>query len=175
MWFCDTGELLTLDTWEYPLRKIIVFTINLMILSGCNDFNRLLFARNCMPKVMYSTIRTIRYKPPQSLDIPIVWNTTLLPHAPNPTGFLGSKVNANKQIKHDRLTLLLLLLLTTLLLLRLWVSHPSSAQRPYFTRSKMQSPPQGKVRLAWKARFLSRLRRRQRLCNVFVPRCSWPD
>ena len=43
-----TGELLTLDTWEY--------------------------------------------KPPQSLDIPIVWNTTLLPHAPNPTGFLGSKV-----------------------------------------------------------------------------------
>eukprot|EP01052_Picozoa_sp_SAG31_P013868 SAG31_NODE_846_length_11539_cov_70.858392_2_plen_315_part_00 len=38
------------------------------------------------------TIDTWEYKPPQSLDIPIVWNTTLLPHAPNPTGFLGSKV-----------------------------------------------------------------------------------
>jgi xanthine dehydrogenase/oxidase len=38
------------------------------------------------------TVDTWEYKPPQSLDIPIVWNTTLLPHAPNPTGFLGSKV-----------------------------------------------------------------------------------
>jgi xanthine dehydrogenase/oxidase len=35
---------------------------------------------------------TWEYKPPQSLDIPVVWNTTLLPHAPNPSGFLGSKV-----------------------------------------------------------------------------------
>jgi hypothetical protein len=32
------------------------------------------------------------YKPPQSLDIPIEWNTVLLPHAHNPSGFLGSKV-----------------------------------------------------------------------------------
>ena len=38
------------------------------------------------------TFDTWEYKPPQSLDIPIVWNTTLLPHAPNPSGFLGSKV-----------------------------------------------------------------------------------
>eukprot|EP01051_Picozoa_sp_SAG22_P018762 SAG22_NODE_3257_length_1825_cov_1.590962_1_plen_159_part_00 len=34
------------------------------------------------------TVDTWEYKPPQSLDIPIVWNTTLLPHAPNPTGAL---------------------------------------------------------------------------------------
>ena len=38
------------------------------------------------------TFDTWEYKPPQSLDIPVVWNTTLLPHAPNPTGFMGSKV-----------------------------------------------------------------------------------
>jgi xanthine dehydrogenase/oxidase len=38
------------------------------------------------------TIDTWEYKPPQSLDIPIEWNTVLLPHAPNPSGFLGSKV-----------------------------------------------------------------------------------
>ena len=38
------------------------------------------------------TFDTWEYKPPQSLDIPVVWNTTLLPYAPNPTGFLGSKV-----------------------------------------------------------------------------------
>ena len=38
------------------------------------------------------TIDTWEYKPPQSLDIPIEWNTVLLPHAHNPSGFLGSKV-----------------------------------------------------------------------------------
>ena len=31
------------------------------------------------------------YKPPSVLDIPIVFNVTLLPNAPNPLGFLGSK------------------------------------------------------------------------------------
>ena len=51
---------------------------------------------------------TWEYKPPQSLDIPVVWNTTLLPHAPNPSGFLGSKVvgeppAAGIELEHDTL------------------------------------------------------------------------
>lgn len=38
-----------------------------------------------------STFDTWEYKPPQSLDIPIKWSTTLLKDVKNPTGFHGSK------------------------------------------------------------------------------------
>jgi len=38
-----------------------------------------------------STFDTWEYKPPQSLDIPIKWATTLLKEVKNPTGFHGSK------------------------------------------------------------------------------------
>ena len=38
-----------------------------------------------------STFDTWEYKPPQSLDIPIKWATTLLKDVKNPTGFHGSK------------------------------------------------------------------------------------
>ncbi len=33
------------------------------------------------------------YKPPSVADIPIVLNVTLVPNAPNPIGFLGSKAS----------------------------------------------------------------------------------
>ena len=33
------------------------------------------------------------YKPPSVLDIPIVFNVTLLPNAPNPVGILSSKAS----------------------------------------------------------------------------------
>jgi xanthine dehydrogenase/oxidase len=38
-----------------------------------------------------STFDSWEYKPPQSLDIPIKWATTLLKDVKNPTGFHGSK------------------------------------------------------------------------------------
>ena len=37
------------------------------------------------------TFDTWEYKPPQMLDIPIKWGTTLLKNVKNPTGFHGSK------------------------------------------------------------------------------------
>jgi xanthine dehydrogenase/oxidase len=37
------------------------------------------------------TFDTWEYKPPQSLDIPIEWHTTLLKDITNPAGFMGSK------------------------------------------------------------------------------------
>ena len=40
-----------------------------------------------------STFDTWEYKPPQSLDIPIKWATTLLKDVKNPTGFHGTYVH----------------------------------------------------------------------------------
>eukprot|EP00042_Codosiga_hollandica_P038599 m.315369 g.315369 ORF g.315369 m.315369 type:complete len:237 (+) comp55435_c0_seq3:1990-2700(+) len=41
---------------------------------------------------------TWTYKPPSVLDIPIVFNTTLLPNAPNPTGILSSKTSGEPSL-----------------------------------------------------------------------------
>ena len=49
--------------------------------QGCFLF---LFLRDCFGF-------SWEYKPPQSLDIPIKWATTLLKDVKNPTGFHGSK------------------------------------------------------------------------------------
>lgn len=45
-----------------------------------------------------STFDTWEYKPPQSLDIPIKWATTLLKDVKNPTGFHGTYVHFLKII-----------------------------------------------------------------------------